>query len=315
MAQEKLIAVIGGSGFVGRHVVQALARDGHRIRVGVRRVERASFLKPMGVPGQVVPMQANIRFPESLDAVVAGADVVINLVGILQEAGPQKFSALQAEGARAVAKAARDAGATQFIQLSAIGADADSDADYARTKAEGEQAVLEQYPDAVILRPSIVVGPEDQFFNRFAAMARLSPVLPVVSAQTKFQPVFVGDVAKAVKLAVDDADLSGVYELGGPSVYSFEQLMRLMLKVIGRKAFVADIPIPIASLMAKLTDWLPGAPLTQDQVKMLQHDNIVSQNARGFDELGLKPEAIEGQIPSYLYRFRRAGQYTDMSEN
>lgn len=315
MAQEKLIAVIGGSGFVGRHVVQALARDGHRIRVGVRRVERASFLKPMGVPGQVVPMQANIRFPESLDAVVAGADVVINLVGILQEAGPQKFSALQAEGARAVAKAARDAGATQFIQLSAIGAYADSDADYARTKAEGEQAVLEQYPDAVILRPSIVVGPEDQFFNRFAAMARLSPVLPVVSAQTKFQPVFVGDVAKAVKLAVDDADLSGVYELGGPSVYSFEELMRLMLKVIGRKAFVADIPIPIASLMAKLTDWLPGAPLTQDQVKMLQHDNIVSQNARGFDELGLKPEAIEGQIPSYLYRFRRAGQYTDMSEN
>lgn len=315
MAQEKLIAVIGGSGFVGRHVVQALARDGHRIRVGVRRVERASFLKPMGVPGQVVPMQANIRFPESLDAVVAGADVVINLVGILQEAGPQKFSALQAEGARAVAKAARDAGATQFIQLSAIGADADSDADYARTKAEGEQAVLEQYPDAVILRPSIVVGPEDQFFNRFAAMARLSPVLPVVSAQTRFQPVFVGDVAKAVKLAVDDADLSGVYELGGPSVYSFEELMRLMLKVIGRKAFVADIPIPIASLMAKLTDWLPGAPLTQDQVKMLQHDNIVSQNARGFDELGLKPEAIEGQIPSYLYRFRRAGQYTDMSEN
>ncbi len=315
MAQEKLIAVIGGSGFVGRHVVQALARDGHRIRVGVRRVERASFLKPMGVPGQVVPMQANIRFPESLDAVVAGADVVINLVGILQEAGPQKFSALQAEGARAVAKAARDAGATQFIQLSAIGADAESDADYARTKAEGEQAVLEQYPDAVILRPSIVVGPEDQFFNRFAAMARLSPVLPVVSAQTRFQPVFVGDVAKAVKLAVDDADLSGVYELGGPSVYSFEELMRLMLKVIGRKAFVADIPIPIASLMAKLTDWLPGAPLTQDQVKMLQHDNIVSQNARGFDELGLKPEAIEGQIPSYLYRFRRAGQYTDMSEN
>lgn len=315
MAQEKLIAVIGGSGFVGRHVVQALARDGHRIRVGVRRVERASFLKPMGVPGQVVPMQANIRFPESLDAVVAGADVVINLVGILQEAGPQKFSALQAEGARAVAKAARDAGATQFIQLSAIGADAESDADYARTKAKGEQAVLEQYPDAVILRPSIVVGPEDQFFNRFAAMARLSPVLPVVSAQTRFQPVFVGDVAKAVKLAVDDADLSGVYELGGPSVYSFEELMRLMLKVIGRKAFVADIPIPIASLMAKLTDWLPGAPLTQDQVKMLQHDNIVSQNARGFDELGLKPEAIEGQIPSYLYRFRRAGQYTDMSEN
>jgi len=315
MAQEKLIAVIGGSGFVGRHVVQALARDGHRIRVGVRGVERAAFLKPMGVPGQVVPMQANIRFPESLDAVVAGADVVINLVGILQEAGPQKFSALQAEGARAVAKAARDAGATQFIQLSAIGADADSDADYARTKAEGEQAVLEQYPDAVILRPSIVVGPEDQFFNRFAAMARLSPVLPVVSAQTRFQPVFVGDVAKAVKLAVDDADLSGVYELGGPSVYSFEELMRLMLKVIGRKAFVADIPVPIASLMAKLTDWLPGAPLTQDQVKMLQHDNIVSQNARGFDELGLKPEAIEGQIPSYLYRFRRAGQYTDMSEN
>ena len=315
MAQEKLIAVIGGSGFVGRHVVQALARDGHRIRVGVRRVERASFLKPMGVPGQVVPMQANIRFPESLDAVVAGADVVINLVGILQEAGPQKFSALQAEGARAVAKAARDAGATQFIQLSAIGADAESYADYARTKAKGEQAVLEQYPDAVILRPSIVVGPEDQFFNRFAAMARLSPVLPVVSAQTRFQPVFVGDVAKAVKLAVDDADLSGVYELGGPSVYSFEELMRLMLKVIGRKAFVADIPIPIASLMAKLTDWLPGAPLTQDQVKMLQHDNIVSQNARGFDELGLKPEAIEGQIPSYLYRFRRAGQYTDMSEN
>ena len=315
MAQEKLIAVIGGSGFVGRHVVQALARDGHRIRVGVRGVERAAFLKPMGVPGQVVPMQANIRFPESLDAVVAGADVVINLVGILQEAGPQKFSALQAEGARAVAKAARDAGATQFIQLSAIGADADSDADYARTKAEGEQAVLEQYPDAVILRPSIVVGPEDQFFNRFAAMARLSPVLPVVSAQTRFQPVFVGDVAKAVKLAVDDADLSGVYELGGPSVYSFEELMRLMLKVIGRKAFVADIPVPIASLMAKLTDWLPGAPLTQDQVKMLQHDNIVSKNARGFDELGLKPEAIEGQIPSYLYRFRRAGQYTDMSEN
>ncbi len=314
MAKAKLIAVIGGSGFVGRHVVQALAREGHRVRVGVRHVERASFLKPMGVPGQVVPMQANVRFPNSLKPVVAGADVVINLVGILQESGPQKFTSLQAEGARTVAKAAREAGAMQFIQISAIGADQHSEAVYARTKAKGEQAVLAEYPNAVILRPSIVVGPEDQFFNRFAAMARLSPVLPVVSAQSKFQPVFVGDVAKAVKLAVDDASLSGIYELGGPSVYSFEELMELMLKVTGRKAFVADIPVPLAAFMAKLTDWLPGAPITQDQVKMLQHDNVVSEGARGFSDLGLQPEAIEGQLPSYLYRFRRAGQYTDMSQ-
>lgn len=314
MLMPKNVAVIGGSGFIGRHLVQELARQGHRVRVGVRRVDKAGFLKPMGVPGQVVPMQVNIRYPDSLAPVVTGVDVVINLVGILQEQGAQKFHAVQATGVENLAKMSKAQNVASFIQLSAIGADSSSSSQYAQSKALGEAIVQDIYPDAVIVRPSIVVGPEDQFFNRFAAMARLSPVLPLVGADTRFQPVFVGDVVKAITVAMQQSACEGIFELGGPQIYSFRELIQLMLHVTGRRALIAEIPRGLATLMASLTDWLPQAPLTRDQITLLQRDNIVSPQAQGFDDLGIKPEAIEGIIDGYLYRFRRAGQYTDLRE-
>ena len=313
---EKLVTVFGGSGFVGRHVVRALARDGWRVRVAVRRPDLAGHLQPLGGVGQIVAAQANLRFPESVAQAVKGADAVVNLVGILAESGKQKFGALQAEGPRIVAEAARTAGATRFVQMSAIGADRESRAAYARTKAAGEEAALGVYPDAAILRPSVVFGPEDRFFNMFAAMARFSPVLPLIGGgETRFQPVFVGDVARAVALAASGTAAGGpqAYELGGPDVMTFEEILRFVLAETDRKRALLRIPFGLARMQARVLQLLPGAPLTADQVTMLETDNVVSAEAvlagRTLQGLGIAPASVSAVVPTYLWRFRRAGQF------
>jgi uncharacterized protein YbjT (DUF2867 family) len=321
---DRLVTIYGGSGFVGRHVVRALARRGWRIRVATRRPDLAGFLQPMGKVGQVNLVQANLRYPESLAAAARGADCVVNLVGILQEAGRQRFDIVQAAGAKAVAQAAKQAGANRLVHISAIGADAESDSLYARSKAEGEAGVREIFPDSIIMRPSIVFGPEDDFFNRFAAMARVSPFLPLIGGgETKFQPVFAGDVGEAVARALEGGALAGTtYELGGPEVKSFRELLEYICKVIGRKRLLLPIPFAGADVVAMGTEiasslslglFPPMMTITRDQVKLLQNDNVVSGAAmaegRTLHGLGINPEAIETIVPSYLYRFRKTGQY------
>ncbi len=313
--KTRLVTVFGGSGFLGRHIVRALARRNYRIRVAVRRPDLAGHLQPLGTVGQIHAVQANLRYRASVDRAVQGADAVINLVGILNPSGRQTFDAVQAFGARAVAEAARGAGITKLIHMSAIGANAASASVYARTKAAGEAAVFETVPGAVIFRPSIVFGPEDDFFNRFAEMARFSPFLPLIGGgDTRFQPVFVGDIAEAVARAVDGAVEGGkVYELGGPEVKTFRDCMELVCKETGRKRALLSIPFPLAELGAKLAGWLPGAPLSTDQVELLKSDNVVSDEAvaegRTFDGLGVEPHTLAAILPTYLYRYRARGQY------
>ena len=280
LEKPKLVTVFGGSGFLGRHVVRALAQRGYQVRAAVRRSGLAGHLQPLGNIGQIQAVQANLSVRWSVDRAVEGADHVINLVGILFESGQQSFEAVQDLGARAVAEAAKAAGAG-LTHGSAIGADAKSPSAYARTKALGEKAVLETMPDAVIFRPSIIFGPEDHFFNRFAGMAKLSPVLPLIGGgHTKFQPVYVGDVAEAIARSVDGKVAGGrIYELGGPDVRTFKQLMQEMLDVIGRKRFLAPVPWPLASLQASILGLLPNPLLTRDQVTLLKTDNVVSKEA------------------------------------
>ncbi|GGF49823.1 3-beta-hydroxy-Delta(5)-steroid dehydrogenase [Azorhizobium oxalatiphilum] len=312
---DTLVTVFGGSGFVGRHVVRALARRGYRVRVAVRRPQNAGFLQPLGYVGQIQIMQANVRYPASVQRAVEGASVVVNLVGILKASGRQSFEAVQAAGGRTVAEAAAAAGA-KVVHLSAIGAALDAPSIYARTKAEGEAAVLAAVPDAVILRSSVVFGPEDDFFNKFAGMARFSPALPLIGGgETKFQPVFVGDVAQAVEHAVSgQAKPGATYELGGPEVRSFKELMQTVLREIGAKRCLCNLPFGLASLFAGLTQWLPMAPLTKDQVTLLKSDNVVSDAAqkdgRTLAGLGVQPTAMASMIGSYLWRFRKSGQFT-----
>jgi NADH dehydrogenase len=320
----RLVTVFGGSGFIGRHVVRALARDGWRIRVACRRPDLTGHLQPSGRVGQIHAMQANLRYPASVAAAVRGADAVVNLVGILTETGRQKFDAVQAFGARAVARAAREAGVKALVQMSALGADPQSDSAYARSKAAGEAAAFEYFPEANVLRPSIVFGPEDDFFNRFAAMARLSPVLPLIGGgQTRFQPAYVGDVAQVVSRALAGETLPGaIYELGGPEVKTFRELMEFTCATIGRKRLLAPVPFGAAHYLAFGTEIAATASLglfpkllltTRDQVRMLQRDNVVSAPAqaerRTFEGLGIAPEAIETIVPTYLYRFRSTGQF------
>ncbi|QRG08287.1 complex I NDUFA9 subunit family protein [Xanthobacter dioxanivorans] len=312
---DSLVTVFGGSGFLGRHVVRALAMRGYRVRVAVRRPELAGFLQPIGFVGQIQVSQANVRYPDSVARAVDGAEAVVNLVGVLAQGGRQTFDAVHVFGARAVAAAAAAQGAP-LVHVSAIGADAASPSGYGRSKAEAEAAVRAAVPEAVILRPSLVFGPEDDFFNRFAAMARLSPVLPLIGGgATRFQPVFVGDVAAAVLRAVDGkARAATTYELGGPEVRTFRELMELMLREIGHSRLLVDLPFGLANLMARLTQWAPGAPLTTDQVAMLRADNVVSDAAqaegRTFGGLDITPTALAVVLPTYLWRFRKAGQFT-----
>lgn len=320
----KLVTVFGGSGFVGRHVVRALVKRGYRVRVAVRRPDLAGFLQPLGTVGQIHAVQANLRYPDSVSAAIKGADAVVNLVGILQEGGRQSFAGVQANGARAIAQACAALGVSRLVQVSAIGADAASASAYARSKAQGEAGVLAAVPGAVILRPSIVFGPEDGFFNRFASLARMLPVLPLIGGgETKFQPVFVGDVAEAVALAVNGAASAGtVYELGGPEVKSFRELLAYICEVTGRKRALAPLPFPLARLQARVMEiadtltlgLVPNElKLTRDQVTLLESDNVVSASAtaesRDFAGLGIAPTSVEAVVPSYLWRFRKTGQF------
>lgn len=314
-ATNKLVTIFGGSGFVGRYIVRALARRGYRIRVAVRRPDLAFHLQPLGGVGQIHAVQANLRYPDSVMAALAGTDIAVNCVGILFEGRRQTFDAVQATGPGLIGQAAVKQGVEHVVHLSAIGADADSASDYARTKAAGEAALAAHVPGATILRPSIIFGPEDDFFNRFATMAQLSPMLPLVAGGTTlFQPVYVNDVAEAAARAVDgDAMPSTVYELGGPRVASFKDLLGLMLEVIDRKRLLAPIPASLARMIGSMTEWLPKPPLTVDQVKLLAHDNVVSEAAiaerRTLQGLGIDPMAMELILPTYLTRYRRSGQF------
>lgn len=317
----QLATILGGSGFVGRYIARQLAQEGWRVRVACRRPNEALFVRTYGVVGQVEPLLANIRHERSVREVVAGADAVVNCVGILAETGANRFGAVQTEGAAVAARVASEAGARRFVQISAIGADPDSPSDYARTKGEGERRVREAFPEAVILRPSIMFGPEDQFFNRFAAMARVSPILPVVGGSTRFQPVYVDDVAHAARLAATGKAAPGVYELGGPDVDTFRELMQVMLGVIRRRRSLVDVPFPVARLMGKAFDGLGRVtfglaprPLTLDQVRNLERDNVVSGRHPGFEALGIQPRSMEAILPEYLWRFRPAGQYAVLRE-
>lgn len=319
---SKLVTIFGGSGFVGRYIARRMAKEGWRVRVATRRPNEAMFVKPYGAVGQVEPVFCNIRDDASVDAVMAGADAVVNCVGILAKDGKNTFDSIQAEGAGRVARLAAARGISRMVHISAIGANAASDSDYARTKAEGEAAVLASMPDAVILRPSIIFGPEDGFFNRFASMTRFGPVLPVVGADTRFQPVYVDDVARAAVAGVLGQAEAGVYELGGPDVDTFRELMQQMLHVIRRRRLILNIPFPIARLMALGFDvanaasfGLIPAQITRDQVRNLANDNIVSDGARGFAELGIRPTSLEAVLPEYLWRFRPSGQYDAIKES
>jgi NADH dehydrogenase len=316
LSSSTLITIYGGSGFIGRHVVRALAKTGARMRIAVRRPDLAGHLQPLGGVGQIIPVQANVRFPDSLAAPAEGTDAVINLVGILVPRGRQTFSSVQDEGARHVAEAARAAGARAFVQMSAIGADAHSPAAYARTKAAGEAAVTAVFPGAVILRPSIVFGPEDDFFNRFAALARIAPALPLIGGgNTRFQPVFVGDVAKAVVAGLTGkAEGSVPYELGGPEIVTMKEVMERVLAYTMRRRLLVTLPFWLAKIQASFLQLLPNPPLTLDQVRMLETDNVVSEAAkragRTLQGLGIEPVAVEAVVPDYLERFRPRGQFS-----
>jgi NADH dehydrogenase len=311
---ETLITVFGGSGFLGRYVVRALAARGYRIRVAVRRPELAGHLQPLGEVGQIHAVQANLRDTASVEAAARASDVLINLVGILFERSRQRFDAVHVSGAQAVALAASGIGA-RLIHVSAIGADEHSSSHYARSKGTGEQLVLAALPSAVVMRPSVLFGQEDDFFNRFASIARLSPALPLIGGgHTLFQPVFAGDVAAAIVAAVQGRAAPGAtYELGGPEVKSFKDLMRFVLATVERRRLLVPIPFTLAKLQAWLLALMPKPLLTPDQVELLRRDNIVSDQAaregRTIASLGIDPHAMDSVVPSYLWRFRKSGQF------
>jgi NADH dehydrogenase len=313
--RERLVTIYGGAGFLGRHLVRALAKRGWRIRVAVRRPELANFLQPLGTVGQIHAVGANLRAPESIAKAAEDADALVNLVGILHEGRRQTFETVQAEGPRHIAEAAAQNGA-QVVLVSALGADANSRSAYARSKAAGETRARAAVPETIVFRPSIMFGPEDSFFNRFAAMARIAPALPLIGGgKTRFQPVFVGDVATAVATALDGGAKAGTtYELGGPEVKTFKELMELMLHEIGRKRLLVPLPFAIARMQAWFLEFLPTPPLTRDQVVQLRFDNVVSAEAeregRTLAGLGIASTPMSAVLPSYLWRYRRAGQFS-----
>lgn len=311
-----LVTVIGASGFLGRHIVRALVNRGYRIRAASRRPDLAGHLQPLGFPGQILPVQANVRYPRSLAPACAGAAAVIYLPAVLHNSGAQTFEALHVFGAEAAAKVARAAGARLFVHLSAIGAEREATSDYARTKAEGETRVRSAFPGAQIIRPSVVFGPEDDFFNRFAGLARISPVLPLIGGgHTRFQPVFVGDVAEAVAALVAKADaVARTYELGGPEILTMKQVLEFTLETTGRRRILVPVPWGLAKLQAAVLGLLPHPLLTRDQVELLKSDSVVSDAARAggrtLEGLAIAARGIEAIVPAYLYRYRKAGQFT-----
>lgn len=319
---SKLVTIYGGSGFVGRYIARRMAKEGWRVRVAVRNPNEALFVKPYGVVGQVEPVFCNIRDDASVAAVMNGADAVVNCVGILAETGKNTFDAVQADGTERVARIASEAGVAKLVQISAIGADTESESEYSRTKGEGEAAVVAAFPGAVILRPSIIFGTEDGFFNRFAGMTRFGPVLPVVGADTQFQPVWVDDVAQAAVASITKDVDAGVYELGGPDVYTFREMMQVMLTVIKRRRLILNIPFGIANIIAPIAGavqflslGIVKAPITKDQVINLRKDNVVGADSAGFAAFGIEPTNLEAVLPDYLWRFRPSGQYDAIKDS
>lgn len=320
---DKLVTIYGGSGFVGRYIARRMAKEGWRVRVAVRRPNEALFVKTYGSVGQVEPVLCNIRDDASVRSAMQGADAVVNCVGILNRSGKNTFDTVQAQGAGRIARIAAEIGVVRMVQISAIGADTRSDSAYARSKGEGEAAVLAAFPKALILRPSIIFGSEDGFFNRFAAMSRLGPILPVVGAATKFQPVYVDDVAQAAVLGITGNAAPGIYELGGPEVATFRDLMSRMLKVIGRRRLVVNVPFFVAKIMGFGFDMVQAVTLglvhnglmTRDQVRNLAHDNVVGADARGFADLGITATPMDTVLPEYLWRYRPSGQYAAIKDS
>ncbi len=319
---SKLVTIFGGSGFVGRYIARRMAKEGWRVRVACRRPELAGFVRPYGVVGQVEPILCNIRDDASVRAALHSADAVVNCVGTFDAKGKNNFSAVQTEGAERIARLAKAEGISRMVHISAIGADAEGESEYAQSKAGGEAAVLDHQPQAVILRPSVVFGPEDDFFNRFGKMARMGPVLPVAGGDTKFQPVYVDDVAQAAVKGVLGQAAPGIYELGGPEVASFSELMHEMLRVIRRRRLVLNLPFWVAGLIASvsgivstITGGLVKGPLTSDQVKQLKVDNVVAEDAKGLADLGITPTSMEAVLPEYLWAYRPSGQYAAIKES
>ena len=314
LPSTKLVTIFGGSGFLGRHMVRALANDGWRIRVAVRRPNNANFLTPMGRVGQIQLLKANVRDDDAVRGALKDADAAINLIGILNRSGRQRFNSIHVEGAARVARLSADLGVPRLLHVSSLGANAESRAKYAKTKAEGECAVRELYPTATIFRPSAVFGPEDDFFNKFAWLARITPFfvpLPLIGGGgTKLQPVFVGDVAQAAARVLQERDTAAeTFELGGPEIMTLREIMELVLKVTHRRRMLLPIPFALARIQGAVLGILPNPLITLDQVRLLERDNVVSEGARGFRELAITPEAVEAIIPSYLWRFRKQGQF------
>lgn len=322
MSKPGLVTIIGGSGFIGRYVTRRFAKAGWRVRVAVRRPNDALFVKPYGVVGQVEPMQANVRDEASTARAIEGADLVINCAAISFSDPQSRMEEVQVEGAARVARLAKAAGAKHLVHLSAIGANPDGESDYARTKGEGEAAILAEFPTATLIRPSVVFGAEDKFFNRFAGMARFTPFLPVVGPNTRFQPVFVDNVAEAIETTATE-HLPGVYELGGPDIATFRELMEAMLTIVRRNRVILTVPFFAARIMGSVLDFgqfvtmglFQNSMLTRDQVKSLAVDNVVTDGAKGLADLGIEPQAMEGILESYLYSHRPYGQYTALTES
>ena len=312
--ESKLVTIFGGSGFLGRHAVRALAGAGWRIRIAVRHPNLTFFLKPAGTVGQIAPFKCDITDPDQVAAAVTGADAVVNLAGILYPRG-QGFEEVHCDGAQNIAAAAARARVGALVHVSAIGADSESRSLYAQTKGEGEARVRAAFPAAVILRPSLVFGPEDDFFNRFAGLARISPVLPLIGGgKTLFQPVFVGDVAAAISIALSSESARGrKYELGGPMIYSFRELMEIVCRETGRKRLLMPLPFGLALFKSFFLQMAPKPLLTPDQVRLLRHDNVVSPTALTLADLGIIPNSVEAEVPNYLWRFRAKGEYADLA--
>ncbi|HVZ69365.1 MAG TPA: complex I NDUFA9 subunit family protein [Rhizomicrobium sp.] len=315
MTKDTLITIFGGQGLVGRYTVRALAKAGYRLRVGVRRPNSAGYLVSMGHVGQIQLCKVDVRNEGAVRAALRGAHAAVNLAGALYQRG-QSYDDVHVIAAAAIAKLAREAGAKTLVHVSAIGADANAESAYARSKAEGEKAVRQAFPDAAILRPSAIFGPEDKFFNQFAAMARYFPALPLPGGgHTKLQPVFAGDVADAIRKCLEDPVTRGqTYELGGPHIYTFREMMELILRETGRKRWLVTVPYPLMMLKATFLGLIPGSPLTRDLVKFSRIDDVVSPGAKTFADLGITPDSVEAIVPQYLWRFRREGQYAKFLE-